>query len=366
MDTSDPDITFDENGYCNHCTEALIRLEQSYMPDHRGREKLEKLVEEMRRAGKGREYDCLIGLSGGVDSSWLTYKSKEWGLRPLVFHVDAGWDSPIAEQNVRRLVAHLGYELHTWTVDREEMHDVQRAYLKSALANQDVPQDHLFFAVLFRTAAKMGLRYWLSGFNLVTESILPRAWGYTAMDSRQLKSIHKRFGTRPLRHFPTLDFLDYCKFYNDIPFFPSVRAVTPLHWMPYDVDEAKAVLHREAGRENYGRKHSESRFTKLIQNYYLPVKFGYDKRRAHLSSLIASGRMTRDEALRSLEEPLYDPDELRADIAFVRETLGLSATEWESLMALPNRTFREYPNWSGLIASARKVKIFLRKLGVVR
>ena len=366
MDTSDPDITFDANGYCNHCSEAIRRLEQSYMPDARGQEKLEKLIGEMRRAGRGKEYDCLIGLSGGVDSSWLTYKSKEWGLRPLVFHVDAGWNAPVAEQNIQRLISHLGYELHICTIDWEEMRDLQRAYLHSALANQDVPQDHAFFAVLFHTAAKMGLRYWLSGFNLVSESVLPRAWGYMAMDSRQLKAIHKRFGQRPLRHFPTLRFWDCCKFYNDIKLFPTVKAVTPLHWMPYNPDEAKLVLQREAGWENYGRKHSESRFTKLIQNYYLPTKFGFDKRRAHLSSLIAAGQMTREEALARLQEPLYDPEELREDTAFVLERLGLTEADWERLMSLPNRTFRDYPNWSGMLHAARSVKAFLRYMGIVK
>lgn len=366
MDTSDPEITFDAQGHCNHCSEALHKLEQSYMPDARGQEKLEKLIDEMRRAGKGKEYDCLIGLSGGVDSSWLTYKSKEWGLRPLVFHVDAGWDSPIAAQNVQRLVQHLGYELHTFTVDWEEMRDLQRAYLHSGLANQDVPQDHVFFAVLFHTAARMGLRYWLSGFNLVTESILPRAWGYMAMDSRQLKAIHKQFGQRPLRHFPTLSFWDCCKFYNDIPFFPTVKAVTPLNWMPYSADEARSVLQREAGWENYGRKHSESLFTKLFQNYYQPAKFGFDKRRAHLSSLIVSGLMTRDEALAKLEEPLYDPEEFRADKALVLDRLGLTEAEWDRLFALPNRSFRDYPNWSGMLNAARSFKSVLRRIGVVK
>lgn len=366
MDTSDPEITFDAQGHCNHCNEALHKLEQSYMPDARGQEKLEKLIDEMRRAGKGKEYDCLIGLSGGVDSSWLTYKSKEWGLRPLVFHVDAGWDSPIAAQNVQRLVQHLGYELHTFTVDWEEMRDLQRAYLHSGLANQDVPQDHVFFAVLFHTAARMGLRYWLSGFNLVTESILPRAWGYMAMDSRQLKAIHKQFGQRPLRHFPTLSFWDCCKFYNDIPFFPTVKAVTPLNWMPYSADEARSVLQREAGWENYGRKHSESLFTKLFQNYYQPAKFGFDKRRAHLSSLIVSGLMTRDEALARLEEPLYDPEEFRADKALVLDRLGLTEAEWDRLFALPNRSFRDYPNWSGMLNTARSFKSVLRRIGVVK
>ena len=204
MDTSDPEITFDAQGHCNHCTSALQRLEQSYFPDERGRHKLEKLLDEIRQAGKGKPYDCLIGISGGIDSSWLTYKSRDWGLRPFIFHVDGGWNAEVAERNIGRLLDHLGYELHTYKVDWAEMRDVQRAYLESSLANQDVPQDHLFFAVLFHQAAQMGIKYWLSGSNLVSESILPRAWGYMAMDARQLKAIHKRFGHVPLRTFRTL------------------------------------------------------------------------------------------------------------------------------------------------------------------
>lgn len=174
MDTSDPEITFDAQGHCNHCTSALQRLEQSYFPDERGRHKLEKLLDEIRQAGKGKPYDCLIGISGGIDSSWLTYKSRDWGLRPFIFHVDGGWNAEVAERNISRLLGHLGYELHTYKVDWAEMRDVQRAYLESSLANQDVPQDHLFFAVLFHQAAQMGIKYWLSGSNLVSESILPR------------------------------------------------------------------------------------------------------------------------------------------------------------------------------------------------
>lgn len=366
MDTSDPEISFDNYGHCNHCTEALQKLKQSYMPDARGQKKLEKLIDEIRRTGKDKKYDCMIGLSGGIDSSWLTYKSKEWGLHPLIFHVDAGWDSPIAAQNVQNLVRYLGYELHTFTVDWEEMRDLQRAYLYSSLANQDVPQDHAFFAVLFHTAAKMGLRYWLSGFNLATESILPRSWGYTAMDSRQLKAIHKQFGQRPLRNFPTLSFWDYCKFYNDILFFPTVKAVTPLNWMPYNAEEARRILQREAGWENYGRKHSESVFTKFFQNYYLPTKFGYDKRRAHLSSLIVSGQMTRDEALVELEKPLYPQTEFYSDKGIVLERLGLTEEEWDHIFNLPNRCFHDYPNWSGMLNTARYLKRFLRRIGVVR
>lgn len=365
MDTTDPEIRFDAHGYCNHCTAALQRLKQAHLPDRRGQEKLERLIDRIRHSGQGKEYDCLIGLSGGIDSSWLTWKSREWGLRPFVFHVDAGWNAAVAVQNIHRLTAHLGYELHTHTIAWDEVRDLQRAYLKSALTNQDVPQDHAFFAVLFHTANRMGLKYWLSGFNLVSESILPRSWGYMAIDARQLRAVHKRFGEYPLRTFPTLSLWDCCRFYNGIPGFPAVKAVSPLNWMPYNPEEARTVLQREAGWQDYGRKHSESLFTKFFQNYYQPAKFGFDKRRAHLSSLIVSGQLTREEALNRLKEPLYTPDELEKDKAAVLEKLGFSTQEWAEIMALPNKKYRDYPSWGKLLHVARQCKRLLRKTGMV-
>ena len=365
MDSSDPEIVFDAKGRCNHCTAAITRLEQSYLPDARGQRKLETMLEKIRQDGKGKPYDCLIGISGGIDSSWLTYKSKEWGLRPLIFHVDAGWNSEIAQQNIEQLLKHLNYTLYTHVVDWEEMRDLQRAYLESSLANQDVPQDHVFFAVLFQKAAELGIKYWLSGSNLVSESILPQAWGYTAMDSRQLKAVHKQFGKVPLRTYKTLSFFEYCKFYNEIPLFPSVKALAPLNWMDYSPEKARDVLAREVGWKYYGRKHSESRFTKFFQNYYLPEKFGYDKRRAHLSSLIAAGEITREQALETLKEPLYDQAELQSDREFFLKKLGYSEDEWSRVFSLPNKSFRDYPNWSNFLAMGRKVKRILRKMNLL-
>lgn len=366
MDTSDPEITFDAKGYCNHCTKAIADIALICLQGEQGTKKLDATLEKIREAGKGKPYDCLIGISGGIDSSWLTYKSKEWGLRPLIFHVDAGWNSEIAQQNIERLLKHLDYTLYTHVVDWEEMRDLQRAYLKSGLANQDVPQDHVFFAVLFQKAAEMGIKYWLSGSNMVSESILPRAWGYTAMDSRQLKAVHKKFGNIPLRTYNTLSFFEYCKFYNEVPLTPSVKALAPLNWMYYRPENARDVLAREVGWKDYGRKHSESLFTKFFQNYYLPEKFGYDKRRAHLSSLIVAGEITREQALETLKEPLYDPAELQSDKEFFLKKLGYSEDEWNRIFSLPNKTFKDYPNWSELLTMGRKVKRILRKMSLLR
>ena len=365
MDTSDPEIRFDAAGYCSHCVDALSRLEKFYLPDTRGEQRLAALIAEMKTAGKGKPYDCIIGLSGGTDSSYLAYKSREWGLRPLIFHVDGGWNSEQAQKNVEKLAAWLRYDLHVHTVDWEEMKDLQVAYLRSALANQDVPQDHLFFAVLFREAEKAGIRYWLSGSNLVSESILPVSWGYTALDSRQIRAVHKAFGSRPLRTFPLLSFFEYCKFYGDLPLFQTVRAIKPLNLMSYDVFKARKEMSEAFGWQDYGKKHDESRFTRLFQNHYLPKKFGYEKRRAHFASLIVSGVMTRKQALAEMGKPLCDPMELEADIAYVCERLEISRADWEGFMALPNRHFTDYPNYESLIRFGRRVKRFIVRPGQV-
>ena len=355
MDTSDPEIRFDAEGRCSHCTDALDRLEKFYLPDARGKQRLAALIAEMKTAGKGKPYDCIIGLSGGVDSSYLAYKMKEYDVRPLVFHVDAGWNSELAQNNIENICKQLGYDLYTHVVDWEEMKDLQLAFLRAAVANQDVPQDHIFFAVLFKMAAERNISYWLSGSNLVTESILPQAWGYNAMDSRHLFSIHRRFGTRPLKTYVTLSFIEYCRYYSGLPILAPVQSIAPLNLMPYNSIEAKKELAERIGWRDYGKKHYESRFTKFFQGYYLPTKFGYDKRRAHLSSLVASGTLTRDEALAELEKPLYPPEELREDKAFILKKLGLTPEEWERLMALPNKSYADYPNYERWLNWARRL-----------
>jgi N-acetyl sugar amidotransferase len=363
MDTTDPEIIFDQAGVCNHCTNALRRLEESYFPDETGEAKLSFILDKIRKDGKNKPYDCLIGISGGIDSSWLTYKSKNWGLKPLVFHVDAGWNSEIAQKNIESLLKKLDYSLYTYVVDWEEMRDLQRAYLESGLANQDVPQDHIFFAVLFKKAAEMGIKYWLSGTNLVSESILPRSWGYYAMDSKQLKAIHNKFGKIRLKTYKTLGFFEFAKYYSDIHFINTVRAITPLNLINYSINSARETLINEIDWKNYGKKHSESIFTKFFQNYYLPEKFGYDKRKAHLSSLIVAGEITREFAINQLKEPLYQPDELRNDKEFILKKLGYTDTEWDRIMAIQNKSFSNYPNWNFYINFGRKIRIIMRKLG---
>lgn len=342
MDTTDPEISFDEYGICNHCTEFDEIKSRNWFPNEKGRTRWAVIVEQIKTAGRGKDYDCILGLSGGVDSSYLALKIYEVGLRPLLMHVDAGWNSELALANIEALVKKCNYDLHTHVVDWEEMRDLHLAYLRAGIANQDVPQDHIFFASLYHFATKNGINYILSGGNLATEGVFPSSWHGSAMDAINLKAIHRQFGERPLRNYKTISFLDYYIWY---PFVKKMRTVRPLNYMPYDKAEALEELKRTVGYKPYARKHGESLFTKLFQNYYLPKRFGYDKRRPHLSSLIVSGQMIRDEALSKIAEPLYAPEELENDIAYFCKKLQISRDEFEELIEKPVRHYTEFPNW---------------------
>ena len=341
MDDSDPAISFDAAGVCSHCQLFETRSRPHWYPNDEGRRRLEVSVAAIKAEGRGRDYDCIIGLSGGVDSSWLAVRVKELGLRPLVVHVDAGWNSELAVQNIQHLVEKLGFDLHTIVIDWEEMRDLQVAFLRSGVANQDVPQDHAYFAGLYAFAKKEKIRWVLSGGNYATEGILPQSWGYNAMDVRHLRGIHRRFGKRPLRTFPTVSFFDL---YVGYPLIRGMKVLRPLDFMPYDKAAAMAALSDRFGWRYYGGKHYESVWTKFFQGYWLPTRFGYDKRKAHLASLVVTGQMTRDAALAELARPAYPLDDLRRDFAYVAKKLGLSVAELEELHRAPLRTYRDYPH----------------------
>jgi N-acetyl sugar amidotransferase len=342
MDTSDPLITFDEQGVCNHCSEFDAQTSKHWFPNDEGQRRLKEMITAIKRDGAGKEFDCILGLSGGVDSSYLALKAKEWGLRPLVVHVDAGWNSELAVANIEAIVKHCNYDLHTHVVDWEEMRDLQLAYLQSGIANQDVPQDHIFFASLYHFAVRNGIRYIFSGGNIATEGVFPSAWHGSAMDAINLKAIHRKFGTRLLRNYKTISFFDYYFWY---PFVKKMRTIRPLNYMPYVKSQAIQELESAVGWRSYGRKHGESHFTKLFQNYYLPERFGYDKRRPHLSSLIVSGQMSRVDGVDELGKPLYDTKELEFDIEYVCKKLRRKRTEFDELMRVPKRHYKDFPNW---------------------
>jgi N-acetyl sugar amidotransferase len=343
MDTTDPEIIFSDSGVCNHCIKFENVTSREWFPDDEGGRRLEHILEQIKNAGSGRSYDCILGLSGGVDSSYLALQTSKWGLRPLVVHVDAGWNSELAVSNIEKIVKHCNFDLYTHVVDWQEMRNLQLAYFNSAVANQDVPQDHVFFASMYHFAIKNGIRFILSGGNIATEGVFPSAWHGSAMDAINLKAINRLYGQGPLASYNTISFFQYYIWY---PFVKRLRTVRPLNYMRYNKAEAIVELKKEIGWRSYDSKHGESLFTKFFQNYYLPFKFGYDKRRPHLSSLIASGQMSRDEALAKLEEALYLPDELESDKKYLCKKLGISSNEFDRIMSAPIHNYDDFPNWS--------------------
>tara|TARA_A100001391_G_scaffold125291_1_gene85473 strand:+ start:19973 stop:21076 length:1104 start_codon:yes stop_codon:yes gene_type:complete len=358
MDTSDPEIVFNENGECNHCTEFFEKAGTLWFPNEEGEKKLAAILEKVKNSGKNNTYDCILGLSGGVDSSYLALKVRDMGLRPLVVHIDAGWNSELAVANIEAIVKHCKYDLYTHVVDWEDMRDLQLAYLRSGVANQDVPQDHAFFATLYHLANRHGIRYVLSGGNLATESIFPDSWHGSAMDAINLKAIHKKFGEKKLVQYKTISFFEYYFWY---PLVKKMRTIRPLDYMHYNKAEALDELKNSFGYKAYERKHGESQLTKFFQNYYLPEKFGYDKRRPHLSSMIVSEQIKRDEALDILKEHLYNPHELEDDITYFCKKLRISRNDFDDLMRQPNRTYSDFRNWNVYYKILKRVQGFVSK-----
>ncbi|MBT1450699.1 N-acetyl sugar amidotransferase [Glaciecola sp. XM2] len=359
MDSTDPNISFDADGVCNHCHEAKVKLEQGWFPGDEGRQQLEAISNEIRQHGKGREYDCIIGVSGGVDSSYLLHVAKhEMKLRPLVVHVDAGWNSEIAVKNIEQLVKALDLDLFTYVVNWEEMQDLQLSFLKASVANQDIPQDHSFFAKLYDYAAKNDIKYIINGSNLTSESILPQSWGYDASDLKHILGIHKQFGTKKLKTYPKMNFFMHRVYW---PYVKKMKIVRPLNLIDFDKNKAIKFLEENYGWRYYGGKHHESKWTKFFQAYYLPEKFGFDKRKAHLSSMIASAQITREQALAELTKPLYDESELVQDKRYIARKLAITDEEFDNLLSLPNKDYSDYPNQISLLNGLRNVKRIVRK-----
>lgn len=343
MDTSDPHISFDDQGLCSHCQQydATARpvVEMAGTPE--GNRALEATVDEIKAAGRGKEYDCVIGISGGVDSSYLAYQVKELGLRPLAIHCDTGWNSELAVNNIENIVKKLDIDLYTFVVDWNEMRDLQLAFFKASLANCDIPQDHAFLAVLHHLAASHGIKNIISGGNLATESILPSSWGYNAGDLKHLESVQSRFGTMKLRSYPKLSLFQRYFYY---PFVKGIHTVRLLNYMPYNKKDAKQFIQSKLSWRDYGGKHYESIFTRFFQAYYLPQKFGFDKRRAHLSSLIVSNQMTKEEAMAEMELPPYPEKDLLDDKEFVAKKMGITVQSFDDIIAQPIRTYLDYPS----------------------
>jgi len=342
MDTTDPHISFDEEEFCDHCRNFDKNILPNWHPNEQGERMLNRVIEKIKEGGKGRDHDCLIGISGGLDSSYVTHVAREiFGLRPMLFHVDAGWNSQQAVSNIERLVDGLGLDLYTEVVDWEEMKDLQVAFLKAQVADQDLPQDLAFFSALHNFGAKHNIKYILTGGNFSTECVRePIEWGaYYATDLRYIKDVHRQFGRRPLKNFPLADIFTY-KIYNR--FVKGVRIIKMLNNVPYVKADAERILSERFGWQAFQHKHHESRFTRFYESYWMPRKFGYEKRRAHFSSLILTKQMSRPAALDRINRPEMDEETMRQEFEYVAKKLDLTVSDLQEIFEGPNKSYRDY------------------------
>lgn len=357
---ADPDITFDSDGICNHCRRYgdLIgtRVVKLADRDHA----MNALVKKIKKAGRGREYDCLVGVSGGVDSTYVAYLAKSLGLRPLAVHFDNGWDSELAVENIRKTLTVLDIDLVTCVVDWQEFRDLQLSFLKASVPDGEIPTDHGIDALVWREAVRHGIKYILSGMNFATESISIPSWAYGHSDWKYIRGIHKKFGTVALRTYPHFGFL-YLFYVN---FVRRVRIVSILNYVDYHKETAKELLKKELGWIDYGGKHFESIYTRFFQGVMLPEKFGIDKRYGHLSDLINAGQVSKSAAKEILTTPTYDVNLQREDKAYVIKKLGLTETQFEELMRSPRRTFHEFPNSYSFVQLLRNGVNLLRRFGL--
>lgn len=349
MDTSDSNITFDERGWCDYCCNFESNIKPNWHTDERGHRKLMETAEKIRHQGRGRDFDCIIGVSGGLDSSYTAYIAKEvMGLRPLIFHVDAGWNTDQAVGNIEKLVDGLGLDLYTEVINWEEMKDLQVAFFKSQVANQDIPQDTAFFSMLYKFAREHGVKYVVTGGNYSTECCRePEEWGaYPGNDEMMIRDIHARFGQRPLKTFPIVDIFTYKIFYR---YALGMKVFKPLDLVPFIKRDAEKLLQEKFGWKKFLHKHHESRFTRFYEDYWLPRKFGFEKRRGHFSSLIMTGQMTRDEALDRISRPELSEDFLKGEFEYVANKLDLSVDELQQIFEGENKTCLDYRNKRWLI-----------------
>lgn len=362
MDTSDSKIIFDASGRCEYCKNYFKNILPNWRTDERGEREIMAKIKKIKADGKDKDHDCLIGISGGVDSSYVVYLAKaKFGLRPLLYHVDAGWNSQQAVNNIEKLVDGLDLDLFTEVINWPEIRDLQLAYFKSGVAHLDTPQDHAFFAGLYNYAARTGSKYIFTGANYSTECVRePLEWHYHASDLMNLKDIHKKYGTVPLKTFPTSDIFTFKLYYR---YVKGIEVVKPLNHVPYIKEKAMDELVERFGWQKYAHKHHESRFTRFYEGYWLPTKFGFDKRRAHFSSLILTNQISRDDALHKIEQPAYPRDEMAQDMEYIANKLGISVTELEGYRDGPNRSYRDFANAMGLIDLGTRA---MRALGMQR
>ena len=340
MDTSDTDIRFDEHGVCQRCRE----YEERILPDWqhgKGHEKeLQELIQKIKKSGEGKQYDCILGLSGGLDSSYMLHLAvKEWGLRPFVFHIDCGWNLPVAEENIRKVCDGLGVELHVEKMDWKELREMQLAWFRTGMEMLDAPQDHAFIALIDRFSRELGVKYILNGYNISTEIVAdPVSWtsdGGPTGDGTYMKDVIRKYCTIPIRKYTFTNGFKH-KFW--IPYVLGVKTLKPLNLVEFTKKDMVDTLVKEYGYEPYGQKHFEDLLTKFLEGYWMPKRFGHDIRKAQLSSLVVTGQMSRDEALKILEQPPITEEEGKAMFKEVAERLEITEEELQKYFEMPHCT----------------------------
>lgn len=342
LDTKDdPNLTIDELGICNYCHLYDQQHKSRVFSGEEAAQKLKAQIERIKQDGKNNAYDCIIGVSGGVDSTYVAYLAKKYELRPLLVHFDNGWNSELAVQNIENITKKLGFELYTYVINWEEFKDLQLSFLKASVIDIEIVTDHAIFAALYHLARKFNIKHTISGMNVVTEGIMPSHWVHKKNDWLNIQAIHKKYGKIPLKTFPKTS---YVTGMLNILFY-KVESFDILNYVPYHKEDVKTLITNELGWRDYGGKHFESIFTRFYQAYILPKKFGVDKRKAHLSTLICSGQLTRKEALLELEKPLYDAAQLKIDKEFVLKKFEISEQEFDHILSLPVQNHLDFDSY---------------------
>lgn len=360
MDTSDLDIEFDSKGVCNHCKSYEDRLSSRiYTPEERD-SKLKDIVRKMKSFGKNKEYDCIIGVSGGVDSTYVAYLTKKLGLRPLAIHFDNGWNSELAVSNIEKVLNNLEIDLFTYVIDWEEFRDLQKSFLYASTPDGEIPTDHAINALLFREASKRNIKYIINGMNFATESIAVKSWAYGHSDWTYIKDVHSKFGKVKLKKYPYYNLL--LLFYWT--FIKGIKVVSILNYVDYKKDQVMDVLQNNLGWVYYGGKHYESVYTRFFQGYILPQKFNIDKRKGHLSDLIYSGQLSREDAIEEIKKEVYPSHLFNDDLVFVKKKFSLSDIDFQAIMNTPRRSYKEFKNIDSKIMLLKKFVNYLRFKGL--
>jgi N-acetyl sugar amidotransferase len=356
MDTSDTNISFDEYGICIHCKSYQERLSSRVYNSSEREEKLTKLIKEIKKKSLNKEYDCIIGVSGGVDSTYVAYLTIKLGLRPLAIHFDNGWNSELAVSNIEKVLKKLDIDLLTFVIDWDEFKDLQKSFLYASTPDGEIPTDHAINSLLFREASKRNINYILNGMNFATESIVVKSWAYGHSDWTYIRDVHRKFGKIKLKNYPYYNM--FSLFYWT--FIKRIKVVSILNYIEYNKNEVMDILQKDLDWVYYGGKHYESVYTRFFQGFILPNKFGIDKRKGHLSDLINSGQINRDDALIELDKEIYPQNLFKGDFVFVKKKLSLTDEDFENIMNTPIKNFKHFKNIDRKIELLKKFVNYLR------